>query len=139
MFFQSKSDKNSTIKKENTGFKLSSVKQIIINDRIRKLEIHQFYECVQVPSSTLNDIYSFYDNIIIEIYILVATFTLMLVFLPVWQDSISCKKISSFGLHLQSDWSCVTLDYFFATTFHANNVINIRHVQQFKMHQHDQK
>ena len=35
--------------------KLSSVKQIIINDRIRKLEIHQFYEHVHVPSCTLKD------------------------------------------------------------------------------------
>ncbi len=35
------------------ALKLSSVKQIIINDRIRKLEIHQLYERVQVPSSTL--------------------------------------------------------------------------------------
>ncbi len=34
--------------------KLSSVKQIIINDRIRKLETHQFHQRFQVPSSTLS-------------------------------------------------------------------------------------
>ena len=55
--FPSKSDKNNTHWKEKYWFvtlELSSVKQIVINNRIRKLEIHQFYETVHVPSCTLN-------------------------------------------------------------------------------------
>ena len=65
MFFPSKSDKNSTHWKQKYWFgtfTLSSVKQVIINDRIRKLKIHQFYERVHVPSCTLNMVWGILSN-----------------------------------------------------------------------------
>ncbi len=55
-FSNQKATKTAHMKREKKWFvalKVSSVKQIIMYDRIRKLEIHQFYERVQVPSSTL--------------------------------------------------------------------------------------